>query len=150
MAAGGTVPLRAVADVTIAPAMSEVTREGGSRKIDVTCNVSGRDLGSVARDIQARLSAISMGDGYHAEVLGEYAVRQEASRRLFLVSGLALLAIFLLLLIDFGDVRLAALVFATLPFALVGAIAAAFLSGGVLSLGSLSAPRGGRRCAVRP
>jgi Cu/Ag efflux pump CusA len=49
VAAGGTVPLRAVADVTIAPAMSEVTREGGSRKIDVTCNVSGRDLGSIAQ-----------------------------------------------------------------------------------------------------
>jgi Cu/Ag efflux pump CusA len=135
---GGTdVPLAAVARVTIAPALSEVTREGGSRKIDVTCNVRGRDLGSVARDIEARLGQLSLGNGYHAEVLGEYALRQESSRRLMAMSGLTLVAIFLLLLIDFGDARLALLVFVTLPFALVGAIAAAFLTSGVLSLGSL-------------
>jgi Cu/Ag efflux pump CusA len=54
-----------------------------------------------------------------------------------MMSGLSLLLIFLLLLTDFNDVRLAGLVFGTLPFALVGAVGAAFLSGGVLSLGSL-------------
>ena len=135
---GGTdVPLGAVARVTIAPALSEVTREGGSRKIDVTCNVRGRDLGSVARDIEARLGQLQLGAGYHAEVLGEYALRQESSRRLMAMSALTFLAIFLLLLVDFNDARLALLVFVTLPFALVGAIAAAFLSTGVLSLGSL-------------
>ena len=135
---GGTdVPLGAVARVTIAPALSEVTREGGSRKIDVTCNVRGRDLGSVARDIEARLAGVALGNGYHAEVLGEYALRQASSRRLMLMSGLTFVAIFLLLLVDFADPRLALLVFVTLPFALVGAIAAAFFSTGVLSLGSL-------------
>ena len=134
---GADVPLGAVARVTMAPALSEVTREGGSRKIDVTCNVRDRDLGSVARDIEARLGQLSFGGGYHAEVLGEYAVRQESSRRLLVMSALTFVAIFLLLLIDFGDARLALLVFATLPFALVGAIAAAFFSTGVLSLGSL-------------
>jgi Cu/Ag efflux pump CusA len=134
---GAVVPLKAVADVVIAPALSEVTREGGSRKIDVTCNVSGRDLGSVARDISAQLAQVTLGAGYHAEVLGEYAVRQESSRRLVAMSGLALLAILLLLLIDFGQLRLALLVFITLPFALVGGVAAVFLTGGVLSLGSL-------------
>ncbi|HQX83388.1 MAG TPA: efflux RND transporter permease subunit, partial [Vicinamibacterales bacterium] len=136
-ASGTHIPLSAVARVTIAPALSEVTREGGSRKLDVTCNVRGRDLGSVARDIQARLSGVALGEGYHAEVLGEYAVRQASSRRLLLMSGLTLLFIFLILMVDFGDPRLATLVFVTLPFALVGAIAAAFLSTGILSLGSL-------------
>jgi Cu/Ag efflux pump CusA len=123
--------------VTIAPALSEVTREGGSRKLDVTCNVKGRDLGSVARDIEARLKEVSLGTGYHAEVLGEYQARQASSRRLMMMSGLTFVAIFLLLLVDFNDARLSLLVFITLPFALVGAIAAAFLSTGVLSLGSL-------------
>jgi CzcA family heavy metal efflux pump len=136
-AGGSSVPLSAVASVAMVPALSEITREGGSRKIDVTCNVRGRDLGSVARDIEAKLGALQLGSGYHAEVLGEYAVRQAASRRLLLTSGLSLLLVFLLLLTDFGDVRLSVLVFITLPFALVGAVAAAFLSGGVLSLGSL-------------
>ncbi|MGE5837681.1 MAG: efflux RND transporter permease subunit [Acidobacteriota bacterium] len=134
---GTTVPIRDVADIQVGPALSEVTREGGSRKIDVTCNVRNRDLGSVARDIAARLGTIALGQGYHAEVLGEYAARQASSRRLLAMSALALLGIFLLLLADFGQLRLTLLVFFTLPFALVGGVVAVLLSSGVLSLGSL-------------
>ena len=134
---GSTVPLSAVADVAIAPVQNEITRENGSRRIDVTCNVSGRDLGSVARDITARLATLELGAGYHAEVLGEYAAREASGRSLLMWSGVAMVGIVLILLTDFGTVRLTALVFLTLPFALVGAIAAALLTGGVLSLGSL-------------
>jgi len=134
---GSTVPLEAVADVTMAPVQNEITRENGARRIDVTCNVSGRDLGSVARDIQTQLATLDLGPGYHAEVLGEYAARAASSRSLLMWGGVALVGILLILLIDFGTVRLTALVVLTLPFALVGAIAAAFLTGGVLSLGSL-------------
>ena len=134
---GSTVPLSAVADVTVAPVQNEITRENGARRIDVTCNVSGRDLGSVAREIDARLATLDLGAGYHAEVLGEYAARAASSRSLLMWGSVALVGILLILLTDFGTVRLTALVFLTLPFALVGAIAAAFLTGGVLSLGSL-------------
>jgi Cu/Ag efflux pump CusA len=69
--------------------------------------------------------------------MGEYAERQASSSRLMLAGGLALVGILLLLLIDFGSPRAATLVFLTLPFALVGAIAAVLLTGRVLSLGSL-------------
>jgi Cu/Ag efflux pump CusA len=131
------VPLSAAADVSMAPTPNEITREGGSRRIDVTCNVRGRDLGSVTQDIRSAVSALAMPGGYHAEILGEYAAREEARNRLFLLSSFALLAIFLLLYVDFGSVRLATLVFLTLPFALVGGILAALLTSGVLSLGSL-------------
>ena len=134
---GSTVPLSAVADVRIAPVQNEITRENGARRIDVTCNVAGRDLGSVAREIETALAPLQLGAGYHAEVLGEYAARAESSRSLLMWGGVALAGILLILLTDFGTVRLTALVFLTLPFALVGAIAAAFLTGGILSLGSL-------------
>ena len=134
---GGTVPLHAVADVAIVPVQNEITRENGARRIDVTCNVAGRDLGSVARDIDAQLATLDLGAGYHAEVLGEYAARAASSRSLLVWGGVALAGVILILLTDFGTVRLTALVFLTLPFALVGAIAAAFLTGGILSLGSL-------------
>jgi Cu/Ag efflux pump CusA len=134
---GTTVPLQAVAEVYVAPVQNEITRENGARRIDVTCNVRGRDLGSVARDIETRLASVDLGTGYHAEVLGEYAAREASSRSLLVWSGAAILGILLILLTDFGTFRLTALVFFTLPFALVGAVAAAFVSGGVLSLGSL-------------
>ena len=83
------------------------------------------------------MAGLSFQQGYYAEVLGEYAERQASSTRLTLLGVGAVIAIFLILLADFGSARLATLVFLTLPFALVGAIVAAFLTGGVLSLGSL-------------
>jgi Cu/Ag efflux pump CusA len=137
IANGGLVPLGSVAHIEVIPTPNEITRENGSRRIDVTSNVRGRDLGAVARDIQARLSSHAFEQGYYAEILGEYAERQASSTRLTLLATGAVVAIFLILLADFGSGRLATLVFLTLPFALVGAIVAAFLTGGVLSLGSL-------------
>jgi CzcA family heavy metal efflux pump len=137
VANGGLVPLGSVAHVAVTPTPNEITRENGSRRIDVTSNVRGRDLGAVARDIQARLASLSFQQGYYAEVLGEYAERQASSTRLTLLGIGAVVGIFLILLADFGAGRLATIVFLTLPFALVGAVVAAFLTGGVLSLGSL-------------
>ena len=134
---GGYAPLEAVADVTIAPTPNEITREGGSRRIDVTSNVRGRDLGSVARDIEAALAGIPFDAGYHPEVLGEYKARAESQNRLLALGALSLLGILLVLHVDFGSGRLVALVALTIPFALIGGVASVFLTGGVLSLGSL-------------
>lgn len=134
---GGDAPLGDVADVQIAPAPNIVQREGASRRIDVTCDVKGRDLGSVAREIETKVKALPFARGYHPEFLGEYAARQASQNRLLALSGLALLGILLLLHTDFRAPRLVALVFFSLPFALVGGVAATLLTGGVLSLGSL-------------
>jgi CzcA family heavy metal efflux pump len=134
---GGYVPLGDVADLVIVPTPNEIKREGASRRIDVTCNVSGRDLGSVARDIEAKVGSVSFPRGYHPELLGEYAARQEARQRLMTLSLLALAGILVLLLVDFQSWRLTLLVALTLPFALIGGVLAAWLTGGTLSLGSL-------------
>ena len=137
VASGGMVPLGSVANVEVKPTPNEITRENGSRRIDVTTNVRGRDLGAVARDIQAQIASLSFPRGSYAEVLGEYAERQASATRLRVAGVIALIAIFLILLADFGSARIATLVFLTLPLALVGAVVATFLTGGVLSLGSL-------------
>jgi len=135
--AGARVPLGDLAEVVIVPAPNEIKREGASRRLDVTCNVEGRDLGSVARDVEAAVRALPFERGYHPEFLGEYAAREASRRRLFALAALSLAAILLLLHADFRSVRLTFLVFLTLPFALIGGVAGAFLGGGVLSLGSL-------------
>ena len=134
---GALVPLDSVADVVVNAVPNGITREDGSRRIDVTFNVRGRDLGAVANDVTAVLPQVPFERGYFAELLGEYAERQASTNRLVLYGAVALAGIFLILLVDFGTVRLAGLVFFTLPFALVGAIVAAFFTSGVLSLGSL-------------
>jgi CzcA family heavy metal efflux pump len=134
---GAQVPLSEVADVAIVPTPNEIKREGASRRIDVTCNAEGRDLGSVAREIETKVRGLSFDREYHPEFLGEYAARKESQRRLLALSGLAVLGILLLLHADFRSLRLTLLVFLTLPFALIGGVLGAFLGGGVLSLGSL-------------
>jgi Cu/Ag efflux pump CusA len=136
--AGGQVPLGDVADISIQPAANAIQREGTSRKLDVTCNVAGRDLGSVAQEIEQRvLGEVTFQEGYHPEFLGEYAEAQASRQKLLGLTLFSLLGILLLLQSDFGSMRLVLLIFLTLPFALIGGIGGAFLSGGVISLGSL-------------
>jgi len=134
---GMLVPLGDVADVEVVPAPNEIKRENASRRIDVTCNVRGRDLGAVAREIQDRVMTLPFARGYHPEILGEYAARQESTRRLLLLAGFSVLGILVLLQVDFQSARLTTMVALTLPFALIGGVVAAFLGGGVLSIGSL-------------
>jgi Cu/Ag efflux pump CusA len=135
--AGSQVPLQDVADVYIAPTPNEITRESASRYIEVTCNVSGRDLVSVAQDIEESIKGVSFPAGYHPELLGEYAAQQESKNRILGLSVLALVAIFVILHADFGSFRLAIIVFTGLPFALIGGVFVTLFAGGVLSLGSL-------------
>jgi CzcA family heavy metal efflux pump len=134
---GTHVPLGDVADVAIVPAPNEIKREGASRRIDVTCNVSGRDLGSVARDIEAKVKKLPFDREYHPEFLGEYAAREESRRRLMALAALSLLGVLLVIQSDFRTTRLTILVFLTLPFALIGGVFGAVWGGGILSLGSL-------------
>lgn len=135
---GAQVSLGDVADISVNPAPNVITREGSSRKIDVYCNVAGRDLSSVATDIEKAVKErVQFGQGYHPEFLGEYAEASAARQRLLGLSIFSAIAIFLLLYADFQAFRPAFLIFLTLPFALVGGIAGAFLCGGVISLGSL-------------
>jgi len=135
--AGTIVSLSQLAEVALTSSPNVVQREAGSRRIDVTCDVAGRDLGSTARDIAARVTAVPYPAAYHPQLLGEYTARQEARDRLAWIGALALLGIVLVLYQDFRSVRLTALVIVTLPFALVGGVGAALIAGGNLSLGSL-------------
>jgi CzcA family heavy metal efflux pump len=137
MPGGGWVPLDALADVRIVPRPNVIQREGASRRIDVTCNVAGRDLGAVGREIESRLRGIAFESGYHAELLGEHLALREARHRLLAAGCFCLAAIFVLIQMDLRSTRFALLVFASLPFALVGGVIGAWLGGGVLSLGSL-------------
>jgi Cu/Ag efflux pump CusA len=135
--AGAQIPLKDVAEIGIVPAPNEVKRENGSRRIDVTCDAKGRDLGSVATEVHNVVQSIPFDNGYHPEFLGEYAALQASQRRLILLGGVAMVGILLILYVDFQSLRLTMLVCLTIPFALIGAVVAAWIDGGVLSLGSL-------------
>lgn len=135
--AGEWIELGDVADVRLAATPNSISHEQLARRLDVDANVRGRDLGSVVREVEAAIDQIDWPLEYHPEMLGEYQERQAAQGRLLAFGVGAALGIFLLLVTSFGIVRLAILSFLTLPSALVGGVLAAWMGGGVISLGSL-------------
>ncbi len=135
---GRRVPLGELADVKMVPTPNQILRENGSRRIDVGANVAeGVALDDVAAEVQRRLATVDFPAGYHPQLLGEYKEARDAQNRLLLFAGVALLGILFLLATAFNSWRLAFLVLLTLPMALVGGILAAWITGGILSLGSL-------------
>jgi CzcA family heavy metal efflux pump len=136
-ASGAPVRLGDIADIEIVPAPNEVKRENGQRRLDVTMNVAGADLGTVAQGVEAAVARVPFATGYHPQVLGEYAALKESRQRLWTTGALCLVGILLLVWIEFRSRRITALVGVSLPFALVGGVVAVALTGGVLSLGSL-------------
>src|SRR5262249_11986820 len=86
---GTQVRLGDVADVVIVPTPNEIRRENASRRLDVTCNVKDRDLGSVADDIEAKVKKLTFEREYHPEFLGEHAAQKESTYRLYLLGAAA-------------------------------------------------------------
>ncbi len=134
---GGRVRLGDVADIKLVATPNKIKRENNSRRIDVEGNVRGRDLGSVAEEVEDRLEELQFPIGYHPEVLGEYKEREAAQENMLYISIAVAVAIFLILHASFRNWRLASLIFLALPAALVGGVLAAFAGDRVISLGSL-------------
>jgi len=134
---GGRVRLGEIADVQIVPTPNKIKRENNSRRIDVHANVRGRDLGSVAEEVDDRLDTLKFPTGYYPHLLGEYAEREAALKNFRLLTLGVVIAIFLILQTTFRSWKIATMAFLTIPAALVGAVLAAFASDRVISLGSL-------------
>jgi len=134
---GGHVRLQDVADVRMGPTPNAILREQQSRYIDVGANVAGRPLNEVVDDVEKRMEGVTFSLGYHAEVIGESTELDAAEDTLLIFGIAAAVATLLLLHVAFGGFRPALLTFALLPMALVGGAIAVWLSGRVLSLGSL-------------
>jgi Cu/Ag efflux pump CusA len=133
----GRVRLKQVADVFLSDGRFLIAHEGGIRRVAVTCNVRGRDLESFAADAERRLKGLVLPPGIYTAVTGEHEAKRAAERELLLLSAAAGAGILLLMWSAFGSVRRLVLLLVNLPFALVGGIAAVYLTGGVLDVGGL-------------
>ncbi len=135
---GRMTNLSDIADVSRTSGRYLISHVGTRRVQTVTANVSGGDVSTFARQVQDRLRQPGIiPHGIYAELGGTAAAQREAQRELLLNSFLAGTGIVLLLWLAFGEVSRLVLVLANLPLALVGGVLAVFLSGGLLSLGSL-------------
>jgi CzcA family heavy metal efflux pump len=137
-AGGRLVELYQVADIARTTGRFSITHVGTRRVQTVTANTSGRDIDGVTRDLESRLAnGIRLPAGVYAEVGGSGAAQRAARAELLRNSLLAAAGILMLLWLAFGEGSRLLLVVANLPFALVGGVLAVFVTGGLLSLGSL-------------
>jgi Cu/Ag efflux pump CusA len=131
------VTLGQVADVRVAETPAVIARDAVSRRVDVEADISGRSLGAIVDEIESGLADLDFPLEYHAEVIADSTSDEIGAGR---VAGFAIALVvagFLLLQAAFRSWRLAALVLAALPVALVGGVLAALVTGAELSLGSL-------------
>ncbi len=135
---GTQIPISAVATIENIPGPNQILREDTKRRIVIGANVAGRDLGSVVAEIQARVgSQVRLPEGYFLEYGGQFQATQEATRTLSLLTIFSLIAIFFLLIKALGDWRVALQVMINIPLALIGAVWALHLSGGVFSIATM-------------
>lgn len=124
----GFVPLNEIATIELAPAPNQVSRENGKRLVIVTANVRGRDLGSFVNEVQTRIASdVKLPAGYWLDYGGTFEQLESASKRLAIVVPLTLLMVIALLVMAFGSIKEALIIFTGVPLALTGGVLALWL-----------------------
>ncbi|MEN8382697.1 efflux RND transporter permease subunit [Acinetobacter radioresistens] len=119
---GGSIILSDVAKVASIEGINQVSRENGKRRMVITANVEGRDLGSFISDLQTQLKTYDLPSGYWIEYGGQFENLASAKTRMQIVIPLALITIFILLTAVFHNMKDSLLVFTGVPFALTGGV----------------------------
>jgi cobalt-zinc-cadmium resistance protein CzcA len=135
LANGGYVPLGEIAELQLSTGLNQVNRENGKRRVVVTANVRGRDLGSFVQQVRRTISEqVELPAGYWLEYGGTFQQLESAAQRLAVVVPGTLLIIALLLFMALGSARDAAVIFSGIPLALTGGVLALFMRGIPLSI----------------
>jgi cobalt-zinc-cadmium resistance protein CzcA len=132
---GAVVPLKDLADITLADGPAQVSRESAKRRLVVGANVQGRDLGGFVAEAQARIAAeVPLPEGYYLAWGGQFENMERAMSRLMIIIPITIGAIFFLLFMLFDSARYATLVITVLPLAAIGGIVGLAVSGEYLSV----------------
>ncbi|WP_348720167.1 CusA/CzcA family heavy metal efflux RND transporter [uncultured Alcanivorax sp.] len=132
---GGYVPLSEVAELELAPAPNQISRENGKRRVVVTANVRDRDLGGFVEEAQVRIAdEVNLPAGYWLDYGGTFEQLQSASQRLAIVVPVTLAIILALLVMAFGSLKDALIIFTGVPLALTGGVLSLWLRDMPLSI----------------
>ncbi len=132
---GDYVPLEEVATLDISPSPAQISRENGKRRIVVTANVRGRDLGSFVNEVQASVREnADIPPGYWLDYGGTFEQLESASQRLSVVVPITLLVILGILVMAFASVKDALIIFSGVPLALTGGVLSLYLRDMPLSI----------------
>ncbi|OAI02012.1 MULTISPECIES: CusA/CzcA family heavy metal efflux RND transporter [Methylomonas] len=122
------IPLAEVASLEMAPGPNQISRENGKRRIVISANVRGRDIGSFVAEAEQKLQQkVKIPSGYWTSWGGQFEQLQSAAHRLQIVVPVALILVFTLLFMMFGNAKDGLLVFSGIPFALTGGLVALWL-----------------------
>jgi CzcA family heavy metal efflux pump len=122
--AGAIIPASSICHIEQKTNVNELARENQQPLVSVTANISGRDLGSIAKDLHDKLSLLLLPAGVRIELSGQIESQKRAFNNLLLVLTLAVGLVFLLLVIQFHSYRLPLIIFLTMPFSQIGALLA--------------------------
>jgi len=135
LANGGYVPLEEVATIAIEPSPAQISRENGKRRVVVTANVRGRDLGSFVAEVKDKIEQeAEIPPGYWIDYGGTFEQLESASQRLSLVVPLTLVVIIAILVLAFGSLKDALIIFSGVPLALTGGVLSLYFRGMPLSI----------------
>ncbi len=132
---GSLIPLAGLAEIKTVMGPVQINRENNQRKWMVQCNIRGRDMGSVVRDIRRLVDEkTSLPPGYYIEFGGQFENQQRAMLRLAIIVPLTILLIFIMLFSSLKSIRYAALIIVNIPLAMIGGVVALWISGQYLSV----------------
>lgn len=135
---GTLIPLEAIAHIEYEKGINSISHENGQRRMVVSANIQGRDLGSTVAEIQQKIGAqVPMPQGYFLQYDGQFEAQKSASRLIAILMVFALLGIFLVLFAHFRSWRIVVQVMLNIPLALVGSVVAVWLTGGTFSVATL-------------
>lgn len=134
---GELIPLSEVATVSVSSGDAEIDRENLQSMLAVTARLSGRDLGSVMKDVRSKISAsVALPKGYHITYGGAYAQQQQSFKELLMILLLSALLVFTTILFLFRKLKIALLIMAMAALGIAGSLTALFVTGTPLNVGS--------------
>ena len=149
---GGRVPLSAVARIYKGGGPNKISRENARRYIVVRVNTEERDLGSAVEEIRQRVaSEVKLPPGYFVEYQGQFEAQQQATRRILILSAIALAGVFVVLYSVFPSTNIVLQILVSIPIAFIGGVVAVMVTGqsvsvptmvGFISLGGIAARNG--------
>ncbi len=134
---GELIPLHQIADIEQTVTVNQVVHENTQRRMVVSANVQGRDLGSTVNEIKQQMSKIQLPQGYFIVYSGLIESQESASRSIIFLAVFSVLAIFLVLYSHFKSITIVLQIMLNIPLALIGSVAAVMLTGGTFSVATL-------------
>jgi len=135
---GSLIPLQQIAQIEYTTSINSIMHENSQRKIGVSCNIQGRDLGTAVREIERTIAEqVELQPGYYVEYGGQFESQQSATKLIVWLSAISFAGIFLVLYAHFKSVAFSLQIMLNIPLALIGSVVAVWLTGGTFSVATL-------------